>query len=483
MGLASSRGPLAAAAASSLLSAMADVLNRSPHFATPSNRQDLVRYLVRTLEEPFTGKDLVPARSFDHFTHIVSECTRHSEGTDVLAEAVASLDGDRRTALAMRLLADQWTARDQLTEDDLSLLDGLLGRLSIEHDVRAVARASMQPVSAPLPAHCTDARSILLYLLRRNARPDGLPPFLAFLEFLAAAAKDPVTTSLREWTEQRARRHALLPALQSCRARAEATQVVPSKERRMMLVLLPDGLEDDYFALRVWHQDDAQHRTPALRDNDARVRGADLERAIRGRLREATGSRDNGAPLTIEFWLPLSLINLPVDDWCVPRDPAEPGDVRVVVRSLDRMQTSASHRSSWRERWTRMVGPAADNGKEDQPGGPAERRQEVPCVLTAPPDCDEGRVQLLEAINSGVPVVLWHRHDCTSTAFRTTVDGLLSHGPVAELPERIGRMRVAYGIGEAQSDVVRGLTLMWDDPDRSLPALNPLVAPDEVAAP
>ncbi|MFI1164648.1 hypothetical protein ACH4UM_13715 [Streptomyces sp. NPDC020801] len=483
MGVTSSNGPLAALAASSLLRDMADVLNRSPRFATPSSRQDLVSYLVRALELPFPGRDKAPARSFDHFTHIVTECTRHSEGTDALAEAVASLDGDRRTALQMRQLADKWTARDQLTEEELLVLDRLLGQVGAEHDVQAIAHASLQPVSAPLPEHCTDARSILLYLLRRNALPDGLPPFLAFLEFLAASAGGPLAVGLREWTEKRARRHELWPALQACRARAGDTRVTAPKERRMMLVLMPDGLDDDYYALRVWHQDDAQQAGPALRDNDARVREADLERAIRSRLRESSQGHDKGASLTIEFWLPLSLINLPVAEWCTPREPAAPDNVRIVVRSLDRVRASASY-PSWHERWSRMVDPSAGPGEAGRSRGPAEARRDLPWVLSAPPDCAEGRGELVEAISSGVPVVLWHRHDCTSAEFHDTVDGLLRRGPVATLPERLRAMRLACDAGEPQgAEVVRGLTLMWDDPNRSLPVLNPLVAPDEVASP
>ncbi|WP_308434327.1 VMAP-C domain-containing protein [Streptomyces anandii] len=532
MGATSANGPLAAFVARNLLRQMADVLNRSPRFATPSSRQDLVSYLVRALEQPFTAREKAPARSFDHFTHIVTECALHSEGTDALAEAVASLDGDRRTALEMRQLSDKWTAREQLDEEEMLFLDQLLGQVGAEHDVQAIALASLQPVPAPLPEHCTDARSVLLYLLRRNALPDGLPPFLAFLEFLAASTGEPLASPLREWTERRARGRELWPALEACRARADGTRVTAARERRMMLVLLPDGLDDDYYALRVWHQDDAPHPAPALRDNDARVREADLERAIRGKVREASQGHDKGAALTVEFWLPLSLINLPVAEWCAPREPGAPDDVRVVVRSLDRVRASGSLRS-WRERWSRMVdtsegaGAGADAGtdrgadaafpvrldRERDPDRQRERgrarglewnpdrsrgggspeptefpewpepRPNLPLVLSAPPDCAEGRDQLLRAITIGVPVVLWHRHDCTSREFRDTVDVLLSHGPVSTLPERIRAMRLACEAGGLPTEVVRGLTLMWDDPNRSLPVLSPLVAPDEVASP
>lgn len=110
-------------------------------------------------------------------------------------------------------------------------------------------------------------------------------------------------------------------------------------------------------------------------------------------------------------------------------------------------------------------------------------RPDLPLVLSAPPDCAEGRGQLMRAITTGVPVVLWHRHDCTSREFRDTVDVLLSRGPVSTLPERIRAMRLACEDGGLPTEVVRGLTLMWDDPNRSLPVLSPLVAPDEVPSP
>lgn len=52
----------------------------------------------------------------------------------------------------MRQLPDTWTAREQPAEDGLLLLDGLLGRVGREHDVRAVALTGLPPDPAPVPA-------------------------------------------------------------------------------------------------------------------------------------------------------------------------------------------------------------------------------------------------------------------------------------------------------------------------------------------
>jgi hypothetical protein len=104
---------------------------------------------------------------------------------------------------------------------------------------------------------------------------------------------------------------------------------------------------------------------------------------------------------------------------------------------------------------------------------PVGHRQ--PLVLSSPPDKGPGRQELLEAISSGVPAVLWHRLDC-SDSFQRMAQTVVQDGPLRDLPGRVEALRMQTGSDAAH------LALLWDDPDRPLPALNPLVAPDEVAA-
>ncbi|MGW1375083.1 VMAP-C domain-containing protein [Streptomyces sp. NPDC002446] len=464
----------------SLQQAMVDVLAGSPRLASYSGRRALVRMLAQSLDDPLSEPD-AQARSLDQFSQLVAECTALAEGADALADAVGTLTGDLRTTGQLRLLCDRLSARSWLSEPELLDLEGLLNQASPD-DVQVVAQAALQPLATPLPLHCTHAWSILLHLLRRNAMPNGLPPFMAFLEYLAATVDDHIGEEIRNWTQRHAQASGLVPSLHECRTRAMSVQLPDAADRRVMFVLLPDGLENDYYVMRVWHDEGGVYDGSPLRDDDTRVRETEIARAVTTRLRDAllAGQR---AHLTVEFWLPLALVNEPVWEWCrrAGERQAEP-DCRVLVRSLDRLQSPASH-SSWRERWMQLM-------REDVPAPPCdgrrdaaeeERRSSEPLVLTSPPDMEDGARELMDAIHSGVPAILWHRQNC-SKSFRESVQNLIRQGPLKDLPSRIDEIHLSSGPLGDEAEPLREVTLLWDDPNRPLPVLKPLVAPDEVTA-
>ncbi|MFG2401062.1 VMAP-C domain-containing protein [Streptomyces lydicus] len=465
----------------SLQRAMVEVLAGSPRLASHSGRRALVRMLAQLLDDPLSEPD-AQARSLDQFSQLVAECTALAEGADALADAVGTLTGDLRTTRELRLLCDRWSARTWLAESELLALEGLLSQVPSD-DVQVIAQASLQPLASPLPVHCTHAWSILLHLLRRNALPNGLPPFMAFLEYLAAAVDDGIGEQIRSWTFRHAQASGLLPSLRECRKRATSIQLPDATDRRVMFVLMPDGLSSDYYVLRVWHDEGGAYDGPPLRDDDTRVRETEIARAVTSRLRHALvdGQRTD---LTVEFWLPLALVNEPVWEWCRPAGEQEAAwDCRVLVRSLDRLQSPDSH-SSWRERWMQLM-------REDVPAAPcpgrretegAARRSGEPLVLNSPPDVEDGRRELMDAIHAGAPAILWHRQNC-SQSFHESVQNLIHRGPLKDLPSRIGEIHLSPGPLGDEAELLREVTLMWDDPDRQLPVLRPLVAPDEVAAP
>ncbi|WP_128512530.1 effector-associated domain 2-containing protein [Streptomyces inhibens] len=455
---------------------MVDVLSSSPRLASLSGRRALVRMLARSLDDPLSESD-AQVRSLDQFSQLVAQCTALAEGADVLADAVSTLTGDLRTTQRMRLLCDRWSARTWLPEGELCALERLLSQASPD-DVHVIAQASLQPLAAPLPLHCTHAWSILLHLLRRNALPNGLPPFMAFLEYLAAAVGDSVGEQIRSWTLNHAEASGLVPSLRECRARATSVQLPDATGRRVMFVLMPDGLESDYYVLRVWHEEGGAYDGPPLRDDDTRVRHPDIARAVANKLRHAliAGQRTD---LTVEFWLPLALVNQPVWEWCQPAsEPDVEWDCRVLVRSLDRPQSPDSH-SSWRKRWTRLMREDASPCTSRRDLADDERQSREPLVLSSPPDVEDGRKELMEAIRSGVPAILWHRQNC-SKPFRESVQNFIHSGPLKDLPSRIGEIHLSPGPLGDEAELLREVTLLWDDPDRPLPVLKPLVAPDEV---
>ncbi|MFG3323931.1 hypothetical protein ACGF3J_38425 [Streptomyces sp. NPDC048171] len=464
---------------------MVEVLRTSPTLRPAPARRALARMLAHALNRTFSTDESATQLVEEHLAWIVARCldqVDETQATDALAHAVGTVTGDKRIMAQLRLIADRQQARNRLGEDELNTLMALLSCEEVP-DARALAQACLHPLAAHLPVHCTDAPSVVLHLLRRNALPDGLPPFLAFLEHLAAVWQHPSRTELHAWTDRHARSQGLYEQLQQCRRGVldRPTFRGENREARVMFVLLPDGLDDDYCILRVWHEDSLGKGMPPTRDADARVPRRDLGVHVHDRLQQALTRVGQAPALTVEFWLPAQLANLPVAQWCRPGpDDIWQADYRVVVRSLDRLAATSSH-DDWKRRWEQLIAgqppagvPLACPGQRHT--GPQPRVQLL--VLDAPPDKEEGLEQLLKGIHSGAPAILWHRSDCSSHAFRQWVDALVGQGSLADLPARLGELQ--HKRKGLETDAVSDLTLLWDDPNRPLPVVKALTSPDEV---
>ncbi|ALV47996.1 hypothetical protein ASR50_35275 [Streptomyces sp. 4F] len=468
--------------------AMVEVLRTAPLLAEEPARRALARMLAHALDRTFSGDESATQLPEEHLSWIVARCMEQGEPTeaaDALARVAGTVTGDANVTAELRLLSDLQLARTRLGDEDLIVLRRLLqGRATSE--ARTLARACLHPFPVLLPPHCTDAWSVALHLLRRNALPSGLPLFLVFLEHAAPVLDSSAAQELRTWTDQYAQSQDLQEQLTACRNRVMAAPAhdCESLESRVMFVLLADGLGDDYCVLQVWHQDGQAVNAPPVRVSDARVRRQDLGPLVYERLQQAMAHIGQSVPLTIEFWLPLTLANLPVVQWCRP-SVESPARNRVVVRSLDRPGTPRAH-DAWRQRWDQMItGSLPDRRPHDTSDEPSDAAPSVQStapllVLTAPPDREEGQQQLLDGIRSGVPAILWHRSDCTSGSFRQYVRDLIDTGPLAELPARFGQLQQSKD--SLDSDVLSDLTLLWDDPTRPLPVPKALTSPDEVVA-
>jgi len=312
--------------------------------------------------------------------------------------------------------------------------------------------------------------------MRRNTRPDGLPPFLAFLEHLAASLAHPASQKLQQWNLAYAQSCGLEEPLKACRssARPASRQTGSAPEHRIMFVLLPDGLDEDYCTLRVWHQHDQMSK-----DDDVLVRQADLQRVVRQRLAHWT-NRKTTRQILVEFWLELSLINLPVMHWCVTGDWTDgQTGMRVVVRS---MNVRPDDTRPWRAHWSDLVGQeptprralCPPSTTTDQPPG-------RPLILTESPASPAGRAELLDALRQGVAAVMWDRSNTDVQRFRTYAQMLFDEAPLAQLPMRLTQVQAARD-GSPQAEALQDAVFIWDDPDRELPKPDLLRSPDEVSA-
>jgi hypothetical protein len=95
----------------------------------------------------------------------------------------------------------------------------------------------------------------------------------------------------------------------------------------------------------------------------------------------------------------------------------------------------------------------------------------VAVVLSEPPNPKEatGRYEVVAALRAGVPVIIWHREDCSTSAFREMVSELFDRGP-ADLPLRVTELRKQIATMEPKArerHAGRHLTLLWDEPGRT----------------
>jgi hypothetical protein len=459
-------------------------LDRNPVLASETGWNLVAAYLAKHHAASLDHIDAAAAPSI-RIQQLLAACSTQAEAAEALAEALDHATGDPEISMSLRQAADWLTARTLLSDNELGELSTLVANIPGRQAV-TVAQACLPALSADLPQHCTGAWPTALHLLRRNMLPSGLPPLLAFLEYLAAAT-EPQRSALQSWADRLATHWGVTEELRTCRLSAADFQLPQPTPARIMFVLLPDGLQKDYYTLRMWHREGVQ-ATPALRDEDTQaVSHHELARTVAQHLRQwmretKDTTTDN---LSIEFWLPLPLVNEPIWEWC--KDVMDPAR-KILIRSLDRLQLTTIQ-SAWRARWESLMESTpqtSDHAAASQPVPGSHTEPEStpppvrdPVILDSPPSDGQGRRQFLAALRSGAPAILWHRRDC-SPAFHTAALQLIDAGPLHELPDRISALRAEAHPSTSSDDVVNDITLLWDDPHQTLPTLQTLVAPGEV---
>jgi hypothetical protein len=246
----------------------------------------------------------------------------------------------------------------------------------------------------------------------------------------------------------------------------------------------PDG--DDRYILtefRQWQGAGAwnSHQVRQVRGIRSRDLEREVEQIIEGMEQEWEHRTEN---VVIEFILPMELLNTDIEWWqsdsASSRSPVIAMDYPVVVRSLERLRRRRWHRA-WHRRWrTLRERPAGSEVYWSRPGGAeyltvleTDLKSDdrwVSLVLSEPPMAGRnGRHEIQAAFRAGLPVIIWHRRDCTNPDFREAVSRLTSDGGLARLPTHAKELRwEALRLGRESSGDHVGwhLTVLWDDPER-----------------
>jgi hypothetical protein len=476
------------------LGLLINCLEQIPSLKNPATRRLCLELLNERLKVGLVVDEHPTTRS--HLIAIVQACRRqHSRGLSAFIDAVEQLEPGSLAVRRARAALKEITALDLVAERErgelLQLLNNSPGERLAEL-VRLAAGPAIEMTSSE--QHPSEA---LAALEKMNARSDGVPPLLVFVELLAACFSDERAEKLHRWNDQQAERIGLTEKLTAIRLeQAARTDAAPDVVAYLVIRIEPDLLEPERLILVPWRQHDPLVWRPQRGEEFV----GDLD-AIRSHVADLVADAESGwaknaQSIRLEFLLPYALLNLPVDQWDRESGKIVPGQLglhyQVAVRSLDRARSPRWHRE-WRRRWELVKRMATGSGACDEhwlwsdgtkprqlvalDAKLAARREVVSLVLHSVPEGDKPS-EVMIGVSTGLPVMIWHRGDSGRAAFETQIKAM--RDDLTELVEAFRLLRCqAKQAARPDSHVGSRVSLLWDDPDRPVEPLDPPSAPIE----
>ncbi len=467
-----------------LLTGITGTLATYPHLADAEASRSFLNGVADALPQPppAWGHPL----SRPHLADLVRLCAATDGAMEALADSLATIGLTDRQLAPLRRLVDEWNARRLYPAGDWSALHAVLSELpadEVARDVGEVTDGRQQSV----PAHCGTAFAVFTDLTGVNTRPDGLAPSLLLLELLGHRLREQDAAkaeAIRRWLRDQPIGPRTREALRSAARTLAATAPRAGPDCYLLIQLEEESPDGSSYYVRSWQHSNPQRWTPVPGSRRVVPRER-LARAVAYRVKEAESDwAATTHTVRLEFLLPWSLLDEPVDRWLAEADADPPVTLGmrypVVVRSLDRMRTPQWHRS-WRRRW-RMLAEhtAVSEPRWSVPDGPdylsrlqadlLEDERVVALVLSEPPGHADGlgRRELIAAMRAGLPIVVWNRADGAHEAFRDVVGRLFADRGLVNLPVNTQQWRLNAVRDPRSSDshALHDLAVLWDDPGR-----------------
>jgi hypothetical protein len=472
-----------------LLIPLVDVLCRVPALADLAGRNAVIRMLSAELREPLAVQE--HAVLTFHLFNLVEVCLRSPERLSALLRVVNRIEQDSWAVGELRRLVAELTPMDLFPTSERAGLFRLLAGVPAP-DVSDLYRLVAGPTAPNLygPMSCVEVFRVLETL---NAGTDGLPRPLVFLEHLATRVRTELSIELQRWTYAQAgeiqRTDELLAVREQLRSEnAEPLTPPPGAPAYLVLRIGSEGPTGDRYRLSSWRQLGYQREWAPLPGVDFLGSLAEVRREVAALIMQVEDDWAQYRPdIRIEFVLDYENLSLDVDQWPWEnaRHLVEPMGCKypVVVRSLERMVNRRYHRP-WRDRWDELAGrleraepiphTATCRGSDDGDGLREllsrfnRDRGLVSLVLSAPPRPElVGQDAVATGVRAGVPLIVWHRRDCSSPEFGELVDSLLHDESEDHLLERVRFARTtAFEEGPERRHVGEALTVLYDDPTR-----------------
>ena len=204
---------------------------------------------------------------------------------------------------------------------------------------------------------------------------------------------------------------------------------------------------------------------------------------------------EHGVPLTdltVQWFLPIELMNLPVEHWQIRigrREHCNGGRCRAaIIRSFDRhfLPDYQVVSGDWKKYWRRLLTCLESHSTQsldalDLRTGCTEiawsQAQVVGCRFIADGDQQQQEDLWDDLLSQGVPIALWIRQPGASTQDGATVMQAVIDRPLRELPLSLTEQRraaLARGSDSTPAPLsgAAHLSLLWDNPFRPFPTIE-----------
>jgi hypothetical protein len=475
------------------------------------------------------------------FLSVVRACARQEGALEELVVATELV----APALGRQLqpLLDEWRAHGVYAGRDWQALrEALQPRMP---ELAALVSASTGGRQV-LPTYCGTPWQAFAHLADLNSPAGGLPPSMVLLEHLARRPElASAVGEIRSWNDHFAKEWGLLEGadglrqlrreLESVRRQGDDTgsrghdsvaggPAETGREHRpgtggrpvirLYIRVAPDRAPQPAAGRRRAGRAPRYHVSACVKYADSptlhREPGAEPEEPVtRDQLSTSIGElltrmavlwHNRSELVALEFFLPMELLNEPVEWW--DRDPtrgyANPllSTYRVSVHSLERVQRREFHRA-WRARWTRWrengsnpgharrvvheCAPEPTRTEVEHLSGHLSRLDaavgsddDVVGMLLCEPPLDQGKLGMQEvslALELGVPILMYHREDSAAASWRAAVREALAEDGLAGLPRRAQQWKTDTAAGRPSAhdpEAIRSMGMIWDDPEHLL---------------
>ena len=456
---------------------LVDALQDVASLRTARERQLVLDLLRHKLGNGFHVREYPDTRA--HLFSIAQTCGDRRTGLIALAETLRDLEPGSLAVAQACLLIEDMSPLDLVADFDREQLFELLAGIELPQ-LDELCRRALGAAAPHPPAGRARLVDVWSWLEQQNARADGLPPMLVFVEELATGVGNGLAAKLRWWIDRQAARMGLGDQIRSLRG-LPAAPVAAGMDRLYVLLQLERDLVDEHrYVLSHWRQAGELPWRPE-RGEDRAGSLAEVERHVAELIDNAEADwAMSTEPIALEVILPRELVHLPVDRWVLS---AEGGIVRrlgthyqLSLRSLERMRERSWLRR-WRSRWravqnltgTRYVCRRGQEAHLDELQAALVGHEEIAVVLLdhhIEPNAALGPDALTVALREGVPVMLWCREPDSGEAFAAAAAELVTRGGLQQIRESVRAIRGKAHRTDTADHVGAHVSLIWDDPER-----------------